>query len=219
MFRVRVDNHNDLNILHPAKNSTYIPCIPAHHHGDPTFQNLSAMYWVQGVPYQPENYNLTMLFLLRTCICYHILPAVMLSPRAITTLMSCGRSSCTFFAGFDSGGSSGQLKFTWSLPRPAVQQDKFLCNGHQQTVQSFTSWKYRQEYKHVAYFTHLLLKSSGGTIRPPPVLEDVDGPAHIDGSTELEHCPQSWERPLPPKFQRTERGLQRCWGPQLNPHG
>ena len=40
------------------------------------------------------------------------LPAVILSPSAMTTLMSCGFSWYTFCAGLVRGGSWGQEKFT-----------------------------------------------------------------------------------------------------------
>ena len=59
-------------------------------------------------------------------ICYSILPAVMLSPSAITTLMSCGRSSDTFSADLESGGSWGQEKFTCPLLRPSITERIFL---------------------------------------------------------------------------------------------
>ena len=54
----------------------------------------------------------------------------MLSPSAITTLMSCGRSSYTFSAGFERGGSWGQLKCTWQPPKPTsreMSRRRFLC--------------------------------------------------------------------------------------------
>ena len=38
------------------------------------------------------------------------IPAVILSPKAITTLMSCGCSSYTLLAGLASGGNDGQVK-------------------------------------------------------------------------------------------------------------
>ena len=85
----------------------------------------------------------------------------MLSPSAITTLMSCGRSSYTFSAGFERGGSWGQLKCTWQPPKPTsreMSRRRFLCmmpSGKHTVFQlSWIIWPLRKTRPYPAHTLH-----------------------------------------------------------------
>ena len=137
MFENNLQVYSAWLILQPIKSSIYLPYIPAHHHDGLTFQNLSV-----GRELQPSIKTSAAIV-----ICYFILPAVMLSPSAITTLISCGRSSDTFSADSERGGSWGQEKFTWPLLKPKGINVWQVLTGAYQSWEPFKPFLYILTYK------------------------------------------------------------------------